>query len=103
MKIRRVGTIMDIRIYAHRRNWCLLEMVLFFPDNADTAVTEHYLNGGFTVLLNDEIQWDIRVGRGLSGAADDYFVGTGCRCDSNSQPTAESSMPRSGSLSPDSD
>jgi hypothetical protein len=51
------------------------EWYAFFPET--TAVAEHYLNGGFTVLLNDDIQWDIRVGRGLSGAADDYFIGTG--------------------------
>jgi len=53
------------------------EWFAFFPDSADTARTEHYINGGFTVLLNEDVQWDIRVGKGLNSAADDYFVGTG--------------------------
>ena len=47
------------------------------PDNAATAQVEHYGNGGFTFLFNDDIQWDIRAGLGLNDAAEDYFVGTG--------------------------
>lgn len=53
------------------------EWFAFFPDSADTAQTEHYFNGGFTYLLSDDIQWDIRAGTGLNDAADDFFVGTG--------------------------
>ena len=53
------------------------EWFAFFPHSADTASPEHYFNGGFTFLLNDDVQWDIRSGVGVSGAADDYFVGTG--------------------------
>jgi hypothetical protein len=49
----------------------------FIPSGADTNHTEHYFNGGFTYLINDDIQWDVRAGLGLNGAADDYFVGTG--------------------------
>lgn len=48
-----------------------------FPHGADTAEVQHYFNGGFTLLLNDDIQWDIRAGAGLNDAADDYFLGTG--------------------------
>lgn len=48
-----------------------------FPSSADTARVQHYFNGGFTYLLSDDIQWDIRGGTGLNAAADDYFVGTG--------------------------
>lgn len=48
-----------------------------FPHGADTAQTEHYFNGGFTFLINDDIQWDVRSGVGLNDVADDYFVGTG--------------------------
>jgi hypothetical protein len=33
--------------------------------------------GGFTFLVSDNIQWDIRGGVGLNDEADDYFVGTG--------------------------
>ncbi len=37
----------------------------------------HYANGGFTFLLTDDIQFDIRAGWGLSETADDFFAGTG--------------------------
>jgi hypothetical protein len=47
------------------------------PHSADTARPEHYFNGGFTLLVNNDIQWDIRAGAGLNDAADDYFLGTG--------------------------
>ncbi len=53
------------------------EWFALFPHSADTARPEHYFNGGFTYLLSDDVQWDIRAGKGLNGAADDYFVGTG--------------------------
>ena len=53
------------------------EWFVIVPSSADTNPTEHYLNGGFTVLVSDDVQWDIRAGAGLNGAADDYFVGTG--------------------------
>ncbi len=53
------------------------EWFALFPHSADTARPEHYFNGGFTYLLSDDIQWDIRAGKGLNGTADDYFVGTG--------------------------
>jgi hypothetical protein len=47
------------------------------PIDADTNETESYFNGGFTVLLNDNVQWDIRAGVGLNEAADDFFAGSG--------------------------
>lgn len=53
------------------------EWFAFFPDSADTAKPQHYFNGGFTYLLCNDVQWDIRAGVGLNDAADDYFVGTG--------------------------
>ena len=53
------------------------EWFALFPHSADTARPEHYFNGGFAYLVNDDIQWDVRAGVGLNGAADDYFVGTG--------------------------
>ncbi|MBI2435836.1 MAG: transporter, partial [Candidatus Hydrogenedentes bacterium] len=37
----------------------------------------HSLDGGFTFLLRENIQWDLFVGVGLSDDADDWFVGTG--------------------------
>jgi hypothetical protein len=53
------------------------EWFAFFPHNAVVAVPEYFFNGGFTVLLTDDIQWDVRGGTGLNDAAIDYFVGTG--------------------------
>ena len=34
-------------------------------------------DGGFTFLVNNNFQLDVRAGVGLNEAADDYFVGTG--------------------------
>lgn len=53
------------------------EWYALFPTSADTAKPEHYFNGGFTYLICDDVQWDIRAGVGLNDAADDYFVGSG--------------------------
>jgi hypothetical protein len=54
-----------------------VEWFCFVPTSADTEPTQHYGDSGFTVLLNDNLQWDIRAGVGLNEAADDYFVGSG--------------------------
>jgi len=53
------------------------EWFALIPHSADTAQPQHFFNFGFTYLINDDIQWDIRYGTGLNRAADDYFVGTG--------------------------
>lgn len=53
------------------------EWYAFFPNGADTARVEHYFNGGFSYLVSNDIQWDIRAGTGLTDASDDFFVGTG--------------------------
>ena len=53
------------------------EWYALFPHSADTADVEHYFNGGFTYLVNNDVQFDVRAGSGLNGAADDFFVGTG--------------------------
>jgi hypothetical protein len=53
------------------------EWFMIATSGADTNHTEHYFDGGFTYLLSNDIQWDIRAGVGLNGAADDYFIGTG--------------------------
>lgn len=53
------------------------EWFAFFPAGADSAQTEHYLNGGFTLRPTDDTQWDIRIGMGLNDAADDLFCGIG--------------------------
>lgn len=48
-----------------------------FPSGADETRPENYFNGGLTVLINNDVQWDVRSGVGLNENADDYFVGTG--------------------------
>lgn len=53
------------------------EFFALFPNGADTALPQYVFNGGFTVLLSDDVQWDIRGGVGLNDAAPDYFIGTG--------------------------
>jgi Putative MetA-pathway of phenol degradation len=49
----------------------------FYPAGADTARVQHYFDGGFTYSLTNDVQWDIRGGKGLNNAANDYFVGSG--------------------------
>lgn len=44
---------------------------------SEGAASEHLLDGGFTLLLRDNLQLDISAGAGLNGAADDWFVGGG--------------------------
>ena len=56
---------------------CYLEWYVMIPDGADVDPTLHYLNGGFTFAVNEDLQLDARVGRGLSQSADDYFAGSG--------------------------
>lgn len=53
------------------------EWFAFIPDGAETIRTQHFYNGGFTFLINDDVQLDIRAGVGLSDNADDFFAGTG--------------------------
>ncbi len=53
------------------------EWYALIPTSADTALPEHYFNGGFTYLVHDNLQLDIRAGVGLNESAADYFVGSG--------------------------
>src|SRR3954471_20811229 len=53
------------------------EWYVLAPISADTDSPQYYFNGGFVVLLNKDVQWDIRAGVGLNDAADDFFAGSG--------------------------
>lgn len=53
------------------------EWFMLSPSGADTERVQHYMDGGFTYLLTNDVQFDIRAGFGLTGAADDFFAGTG--------------------------
>jgi hypothetical protein len=48
-----------------------------FPHGATTILPVHFLNGGLTYRLTNDIQVDIRTGVGLNDDADDYFLGVG--------------------------
>ena len=48
----------------------------FYP-NTRGADCAHVANGGFTIPIGDNLQFDIRVGAGLNEEADDFFAGTG--------------------------
>jgi len=53
------------------------EWFVIAPSGADTALTVHYLDTGLTYRVNDDLQLDFRVGKGISGPATDYFIGSG--------------------------
>jgi hypothetical protein len=53
------------------------EWFVIAPDGADTNPTENYFDGGFTYLVTNNFQLDVRGGVGLNEDADDYFVGSG--------------------------
>jgi hypothetical protein len=53
------------------------EWFVLSPAGADTARTEHYLDVGLTFSVNNNLQLDIRIGKGVSAAAVDMFAGTG--------------------------
>jgi hypothetical protein len=48
----------------------------FYPNERGRDAA-HSLNGGFTFLLTNNLQLDIRAGVGLNEEADDLFIGTG--------------------------
>jgi hypothetical protein len=53
------------------------EWFAFFPAGGDTARTEHYFDGGFIYNWSNDLQFDVRVGKGVSGASTDFFTGAG--------------------------
>jgi hypothetical protein len=54
-----------------------VEWYVLSPLGADTNPAQDYINGGFAVLINKDVQWDIRAGAGLNEGADDFFAGAG--------------------------
>lgn len=53
------------------------EWFMLSPSGAETMPTEHYFNGGFTFSVTNNLQLDIRAGKGLSEQAIDFFTGAG--------------------------
>ena len=58
------------------RAGAFLELFTFAPASND-GPNATYLDGGFTYLINNDYQLDIRAGIGLNSAKPDYFVGAG--------------------------
>jgi hypothetical protein len=48
----------------------------FYPADFDNS-DAHVANGGFTYLITDNLQLDVRAGVGLNDEADDFFAGAG--------------------------
>lgn len=48
-----------------------------FSPASKNGKTTRYVNGGFTFLVNPDLQADIRVGAGLNSVSPDYFAGFG--------------------------
>lgn len=53
------------------------EWFAFFPSGASTERVQHYMDGGVTYRPTPDMQFDVRAGFGLTGASNDFFVGTG--------------------------
>lgn len=55
------------------------EWFAFFPHSSidPTVKPQYFLDAGFTYLITNNFQYDIRAGYGLNRAADDFFAGTG--------------------------
>jgi Putative MetA-pathway of phenol degradation len=53
------------------------EWYMFAPCGAVTSHNQHYFDAGFSYLITDNFEWDIRAGVGLNQAADDFFAGSG--------------------------
>lgn len=66
-----LGTSLSERV-GHYAEWFMLS-----PVGADTERTEHYGNTGCTYRWSNDLQFDVRVGMGLSPAATDFFSGAG--------------------------
>ncbi|HYN21115.1 MAG TPA: transporter [Thermoanaerobaculia bacterium] len=48
-----------------------------FLEEIEDGPSTHYVNGGVTYLVNNDLQVDARVGTGLNDADPDWFVGVG--------------------------
>jgi hypothetical protein len=53
------------------------EWFMITPAGAESAHTEHYVDAGLTYRVSNNLQLDVRAGKGVSGASVNSFVGTG--------------------------
>lgn len=72
-----IGQSATIGISLSDRLGMYTEWFFLTPSAATLAHTEHYLDGGVTYSVNNDLQVDVRAGIGISRASDNFFVGTG--------------------------
>ncbi|MBW3624064.1 MAG: transporter [Armatimonadetes bacterium] len=48
-----------------------------FVPGSEGGPNAHYVNTGLTYLVHNDLQLDFRVGKGLNGIGNDYFIGAG--------------------------
>jgi hypothetical protein len=53
------------------------EWFVLVPSGADTEHTEHYFDGGLTYRWTNNLQSDMRIGKGVSRESTDFFAGVG--------------------------
>jgi len=53
-----------------------LEYFGFYPNDLGTDCA-HFINGGFTYLITNNLQIDWRAGFGVNEEAEDFFTGVG--------------------------
>ena len=56
---------------------CYFEYFGLYTDGLASDFPAHFIDGGFTYLLNYDTQFDIRAGHGINDAAEDFFGGIG--------------------------
>lgn len=63
--------------YTLTEKWrCYIEYFGLVPDSND-GPNASFLDGGLTYLINDDLQFDMRVGFGINGPDPNYFTGIG--------------------------
>jgi hypothetical protein len=64
--------------YTLTESWgAYTEWFAIVPSGAETIQTEHYFDAGLTYRVTNNLQLDVRIGKGVSSNALDYFAGTG--------------------------
>ena len=53
------------------------EWFVLVPAGAESVQTEHYFDAGLTFRITNNLQLDVRLGKGVSSDAVDYFAGAG--------------------------
>jgi len=56
---------------------CYIEYFGLYTDGLASDFPSHFIDGGFTYLVNNNTQFDIRAGHGLNDRSADFFGGVG--------------------------